>query len=80
MTKPPGDPARIPKTAANLNAAGKAHREALKSEKAAATFGQRAKVLRRVSRGSLAGAAALGAAAFGAHDYDRRRGGRTYGY
>lgn len=63
------------------------HVAAMKHEKTAGEHGLaqlkqagRARKLTRVSRGSAAAAATLGAAAYGAHTYDRRHDGRTYGY
>lgn len=43
-------------------------------------LGQQARKFTQRSRASLAAAALLGAGAYGVHDYDRRRGGRPYGY
>lgn len=60
--------------------AHKLHTQAAAHTGTAVRLGERAKKLTRVGRGSLAGAALLGASAYGVHTYDRHHGGRSFGY
>lgn len=75
-----GQSGKTPKTGVNLTNAARLHRQALGTGKEASGLARGARNLTRISRGSAAGAAALAAAAVGVHHYDRRGGGRTYGY
>jgi hypothetical protein len=69
-----------PKTAANIKETQDHLARMMEHHDAAGNFATRAKRFHRISRASLAGAAVLGTGAYAAHDYDRRRGGRSYGY
>lgn len=69
-----------PLTPDNVAAAANLHEKGARHATAASQLAGKAKKFKRVSRGSLGAAAALAAAGYGVHDYDRRRGGRSYGF
>lgn len=80
MKLAPGQEGNLPRTSSTISGLQSLGAKAEKHRDAAETLGTKARKLTRISRGSAVGAAALGAAALGLHNHDRRGGGRTYSY